>query len=132
MWHSEEVEGLFTGQTSDCVTEEHAVCVKQGFVRELDSEVIKRSSEQNRYNSRSVVQLVFAGNKPDKEKEADKFITLIDESFTDFSSDKACAEEKPRDDRSINGVNLGRRTEVRQCLKIEARRSDLLSRYRGE
>ena len=119
VWHSGEDEGLFSGQSSDCVTEGHTARMKQGFVRELNSDLVKRSPEQSRYNSRSVVQLVFGGNKPDKEKEADKFITLIDESFAEFCTDKACVIEKPLDDKLINGVNIGRRAEGRQCLKLK-------------
>ena len=122
-WHSLESRKLSFDQNKGRSTGGLAVRMKQGIVRELNSELVKRNPEQSRSNTRSVVQLVFASNKPDKEKEADEFITLIDQSFADFCSDKACVVEKTQDDRSINGANVDTRAKRKQCLNLKQDRT---------
>ena len=62
--------------------------IRQCIVRELDSDQIKRNHTQRGDNKRSVVQFVLTGSGPNKDKEADNIITLIDESFTDYYADK--------------------------------------------
>ena len=90
---------------------ELAVPVKQGFVAVLNSDQIKKCPEQRRDNTRSVVELVLTSNRPNEENEADNFITLIDESFSDYYADKdvnkRCVAENLRIDRAINSVNKG-------------------------
>ena len=110
---------VFNGNTEN-INEGLAVSLKRGFVRELKTDLIKSNREQSKDNTRSVVQFVLTGNRPNKEKETDKFITLIDESFADYCRDKElnkrCVIENLENDRTINGVNKSIRTDSAPCF----------------
>lgn len=107
-------------ENTECNKNVQTVPIKQCIVGELDLDQIKRNPEQRRDNTRSIVQFVLTSNTPNREKEADNFITLIDESFEDYCTDKGLNKrsvaENLLDEKTINGVNKGIQTERPACF----------------